>query len=446
MKCVKVLVFIILLMICSVNGYVWQSIIPPPRNMARMVIDSVNQRVILFGGSGLNCHWYNDLWQMPLSDSSSFYWLQIRTSGTIPSGRGGCAFVYVPNQQKTYAICGDTFGNTGGLENEVWALRLTRSAKSWQQLFPSGTPPVGRRQIEGIYHPGRNSIIFYCGEGQNYNYFDEVWELKLEPLSWHLITISGSRPLARYGYGLAFDQNNNRMILFGGGKADGTFSNEVWALDLTVGSEHWTRLYPSGTSPVGRAGFAHGYNPYTNKLYIFGGWNYTGGYLFDDAFVLDIANMMWMQINAAGVGPFERRNACGTFDYFNNNFIVVGGDDGATQIGDCYILDIDNSSASNPEWKPSLYLTLSPTIYISSSPGDVRIHYILPAATKINIDILDISGRIVNNIFSGKTDLATGLISWDKKDIHNRQISAGTYFCRLATDEMSVTKKFVVVK
>jgi len=447
MKRAKVFVIILSLAICVADGYVWQSILPPARNFARMVVDSINQRAILFGGHGDDNCWHNNIWQIPLGDSLCYYLLPLKLSGMMPSGRGGEAFVYVPNQQKVYAICGDTYGNCSGLVNEVWALRLTPGAESWQQLYPSGTPPCARRQIDGIYCPARNSIIFFGGEGVNTTY-DDLWELKLEPLMWQSIPVSGTRPGTRATNAIAYNRANNRMIIFGGGY-NGGYYNDVWALDLTISSEHWTRLYPTGTAPEERSGFAFAYNAGTNKLYIFDGFNYIAGMVYNDAYVLDISSLTWTEIDATGEGPSERRNACATYDYFNNNVILFGGDGGpgiGNYFNDCYVLDIEYSSSSNPEWKPSLYLNISPTINISSSMDMIRIRYILPIATKISIDILDINGRIVNKIFSGKTDLATGLISWDKKDMHNRQISAGTYFCRMSTDDMAITKKFVVVK
>jgi hypothetical protein len=450
MKYYKVL-FVILLVACLVQAYEWKPIVPAARNFARMVVDSVNQRVILFGGAshGFDNRWHNDIWEMPLGDSACFYWLPIKPTGILPTARGGMLFVYVPTQQKTYAICGDTGIQCSGLTNEVWALNLTVGSESWEKLYPTGTPPSGRRQIEGIYCPGRNSIILFGGESDNYVYYDDVWELKLNNLTWQQIIVTGNRPTSRAAYALIFDKTSNSMIMFGGAAASAGWYNEVWALSLTSGNEHWTRFYPSGSLPEPRSSFAFGHDIKSNKLYIGGGWNYDLGILFNDVYILDIPSLIWSKPTTTGEGPFERRNQCGTYDYFNDNFIVFGGDMGAGSgcyFGDCYILDIANSTQSNTEWEPKAVMNVAPTIFVNSSPDLIRIRYILPVATKITVDIIDINGRVINTLFSGKTDLSTGLISWNKKDIQNRDVSTGTYFCRLETEDMSIAKKFVIIK
>ncbi len=237
------------------------------------------------------------------------------------------------------------------------------------------------------------------------------------------------------------------MILFGGGNPDGTFSNEVWALDLTEGNEHWTRLFPTGTIPLARAGFTYGYDSNRNKLYICGGWNYMVGCLFNDAFVLDIPSLTWTQINGTGDGPCARRNLCGTYDYFNDNLIIYGGDLGpgsGTYLGDCYILDIDNFT-SYQEWNSTISQNVTPTIFVNAANRLVQIRYILPEPIKLKVDIIDINGRIVNNLFSGMSEISA-VLSWDKKDSFNREVSAGSYFCRLETEDMSIAKKFVIIK
>jgi hypothetical protein len=76
----------------------------------------------------------------------------------------------------------------------------------------------------------------------------------------------------------------------------------------------------------------------------------------------------------------------------------------------------------------------------------VRIHYILQKSTNIKLDIVDVNGRIIKSLYSGKPSSNSGWLLWDKRNNKDVKISAGIYFCRLQTDDISISKKFVVVK
>lgn len=329
----------------------WKAISPTARNFATMVVDSVNERAILFGGGSyqLTGRWYNDVWEIPLVDTTRYFWLPLSISGTPPTSRGGHVFVYNPRQQGAIVFGGDTLW--GNRTNDVWELNLTLGAESWTRLFPAGSPPSERSNCAGIYHPGRNSIILFGGDGNSVPNFDDTWELKLDSLRWSEIVISGLEPGPRGGYAAAFDRITNCLIIFGG-RGGGQFYNDVWALDLTPGNEHWTELYPTGSIPMERAGFAYGYDGRTKKLYIFGGWNSNAGLLFDDVYVLDLTSLTWTQLFPIGEGPFMRRNPSGAYDFFNDNFIIFGGDLGAPYyhyLAETYILDLYATAIS--EWK-----------------------------------------------------------------------------------------------
>ncbi len=443
----KVGIFLSIVIIISIcEGSVWKPIIPQARDHARIIIDSLNKRAILFGGSSwqLDNRLYNDVWEISLVDSSCYYWKPLQVTGISPKERAAGLFIYDQPRQRAILFGGDTLW--AYRVNDLWTLNLTKGVEFWQQLSPEGTPPTARTCCGAIFHPGRNSIILFGGEGDITPVFNDVWELKLDPLRWQEINITGVKPPARGAPAVAFDHINNRMVIFGGGcRGSGPFYNDVWALDLTEGNEHWTQLFPTGDIPSTRTAFAYGFDEERNKLYIFGGWNNSG--LLDEVYRLDISNLAWSKLLPSGVGPYMRRNAQGAYDFFNDNFIVYGGNlEYAYYVGDCYILNLE-TSVGNLEWNSSLTINIRPIILVNSLNSPiVYINYILPKPDNIKVDIIDIKGRIVKQIFSGKTTSINGRLEWNKKNEHNQTVSTGIYFCRLETEEHTLSKKFTILK
>lgn len=156
----------------------------------------------------------------------------------------------------------------------------------------------------------------------------------------------------------------------------------------------------------------------------------------------------WTQLFPSGEAPFVRRNSAGVYDFFNDNFIVFGGDYRESYItyywGETYILDIYATTIS--EWKKPT-LNIEPTIFINSpSSGTTRIRYLLPKIDNIKVDIVDVSGRIIKTLFSRKPSATTGWLLWDRKDEYGREMSSGVFYCRLETEGLSISKKFVALK
>jgi hypothetical protein len=445
MKSNKTIKFLIaLLIVTTAFGLEWTGIdYPAARRHATMIVDSLNQRIILFGGASnnLNGLWYNDVWEMPLDTLQSYSWHKLSVAGTPPSPRCQHSAVYDAENQRMIIFDG---WNNNIIFNEVWALNLTLGNENWERLYPAGTLPETRFDHYAIYHPERKSMIVFggCGTAR----LNDVWELKLDSMVWREISITGTRPDGRSGGHEMLDLANNRMIIFGGTSTN-TFYSEVWALDLTPGSEHWTQLYPSGSIPTGRTGFASGCDHLRNKFYFFGGWDYNWN-LYNDLHVLDLTTLTWTQLFPSGNLPDARRNPCGVYDFFNDNFFFFGGDNGpygAGYFGDAFYIYLGSVGA--PEWQSQPALVNYPTLFVNTiASGSVRIHYSLPKICNINIKILNATGRVIRNLFSGKINSQTDWLTWDLKDKNGQTVSSGIYYCLLETEDTNISKKFVVTK
>lgn len=444
MKFLKCLTIGVLFLVVISNAQVWKKIGMPAMNVSKIIIDSVNQRAILFGGGYGGNYWSDGVYEMSLLDTMYLGWRQISVSGPHHK-RGYHTFTYDTKMKRGIVFGGDTTDGYPNYNNDVWALNLQLGQENWQILQTTGIRPCPRANPADIYHPERNSLIIYSGIDINGNNPDDVWEFKLDSLVWRQINITGTRPMPRQAMASLYDKLNNRMIIFGG-VAYGVFYNDVWALDLTVGNEHWTRIYPSGEQISGRAGFAYGYDCIHNKLYVFGGWNYSQGQIYNDVYELNISTMVWTKLNPTGIVPSRRRNAAGVFDIFNNNFIVFGGDHYGRMYNETNILFLNPTQTGIGEWGTTKDIDRADILISSPSVGNVKIRYILPALASIKVDIIDINGRIVKTLYHGMAQAISGWLEWDGKDNNRRKLSNGIYYARLETSDISIAKKFVLVK
>ena len=95
--------------------------------------------------------------------------------------------------------------------------------------------------------------------------------------SWQQLSISGPMPSSRVEPAAAYDQANNRLILFGGDPVPGYCYgdlNDLWVLtnaDGTGGSPGWMELSPTGTAPSPRSSTCSIYDPASNRLMVYGG-------------------------------------------------------------------------------------------------------------------------------------------------------------------------------
>ena len=68
-------------------------------------------------------------------------------------------------------------GNTGALQNDVWALSLAGTPE-WTQLIPSGTLPIARAWHTAIYDSARDRMLVFGGSDYWSSYRNDVWVLE----------------------------------------------------------------------------------------------------------------------------------------------------------------------------------------------------------------------------------------------------------------------------
>jgi hypothetical protein len=432
---------VFLLAASLLKGMGWTDLAPRLRRSSSMVTDTLNHRVILFGGTNqsLSSEWFNDVWEMPLDGARAYAWHQLSPSGTPPGGRAMAAVAYDPVLQRMLVFGGQ---NPTAQYGDIWSLSLTAGAESWQQLSPSGTTPPVRLGAFAAYDPARNAFVIFGGLGAEW--YNDLWLLNLDSVVWHHLTPSGNVPGQRFDAASFYHAPTGRMCIFGG-RGIGVTYNDLWALDLTPGGEHWTQLTVGGSVPSGRYEFAYGYDQLGERLFIFAGWDPDEGGFMDEAYVLSRPGPVWTHLEPSGVIPLARRNSTGAYDPCGHRFIVFGGDLGGDYYlgGTCY-LDVGDALAVS-SWRTNLPVTAPTLNVLAVSTGTVRIDYTMALGERIELDVLNVSGQTVKVLLSGTAKSSGGSLLWDWRDNRGRELGQGLYFCRLQSGMSQVTDKLVML-
>ena len=157
---------------------------------------------------------------------------------------------------------------------------------------------------------------------------NDVWQLKADVHGMYKATKlapSGTLPPQRWLMAGCYDAVNHRMIVWGGQNAS-TILSDAWALDLTLGSEAWTQLIPTGTGPTAVWQPCYAYDSTHKRLYIHGG--FTGAGYSSQLFYLDISTTNGAWTNTGVTGGLTVRGAVLAYDDTNQRLICFGGYDG----------------------------------------------------------------------------------------------------------------------
>ena len=259
--------------------------IPSPRIDAPIAYDPAGRQLFMFGGLDSSGD-RNDLWAFSVDNQQ---WTQINPSGQAPNPRHGHTVTLDPVRRRVIVIAGEG----GGFFGDAWAYDI--QANAWTQLSGNSSGPDPRYGHSGIYDPKRDRIVISHGF-TSAGRFDDTWALDLKSNSWSDISPSSMRPLRRCLHHAVYVPQSDQMLLYGG--CSSGFGpcpqGDLWSFDLA--RNQWTQIV-TAVSPAPRQRYGMVFDDNRKKLVLFGG---LGGPPLNDTWEYDPASAAWSRITPGG--------------------------------------------------------------------------------------------------------------------------------------------------
>ena len=75
-----------------------------------------------------------------------------------------------------------------------------------------------------------------------------------------------------------------------------------------------------------------------------------------------------------------------------------------------------------------------------------RITYFLPSVGSVKVEVFDVLGNKVRDLFSGVQSIGVKTVSWDGKDSMASDVKSGVYFCRVQFNSSSELQKMILIR
>ncbi|KAJ8439591.1 hypothetical protein Cgig2_024178 [Carnegiea gigantea] len=210
---------------------------------------AVGNRVVLFGGEGVNMQPLNDTFVLDLN-SSNPEWEHVKVSSP-PPGRWGHSLSCVNGSNLVvFGGCG-----TQGLLNDVFVLDLDAKHPTWREI--SGlTRPLPRSWHSSCTLDGTKLIVSGgCADSGVLLSDTFLLDLSMDKPVWREIPVAWSPP-SRLGHTLSV-YGGNKILMFGGLAKSGPLrfrSSDVYTMDLSEEEPCWRCVMGSGMPGAGNPG------------------------------------------------------------------------------------------------------------------------------------------------------------------------------------------------
>ncbi len=282
---------------------------PSPLSSHVMVYHRALGMVVMFGGSDPNRAPSNTLWGWNGSQ-----WRVLSTDGPLPRLHTGMAYDDHRNRLVLY----------GGIKNreESFSDTWEWDGRRWEQRAVGGLSPGVRDHHAMVFVPNMGAVLLFGGQDENDAYPGETWAW--DGAAWRPVAQAGPEP--RSTHRLSYDDDRERVVLFGGWGQDGLLG-DTWEWD----GQRWTRSEGLNPSPRGAARTAYAHEP--GQLVLFGG--------FVDS---EVSREMWVREQGRwrevdAVGPPPRNVHAMAYDPLRQRVVLYGGIGAEGRLGDLWEWD-----------------------------------------------------------------------------------------------------------
>lgn len=276
---------------------------PPARSAHSMVWDSMNKRVVLFGGKAEQTkEQFNDTWIW-----QNDQWSQIET-GTAPSARFLPGLAYDPVRDKVVLFGGQHQKEDKSLENyyDTWEF----DGSAWHQVTTNSIT-VNRPLL--VYDETRHQVLMV---GMNADDDTVMYTYDAANAKWNEVAKPAHAPACVNESSLVYERHNGKVLLVGGACADSLTDEETWEWDGT----DWTKLTIK-TALFRAYGAAATYDPVRQSVVMYGG---TVIYSTARSVTYQWTGTDWVILGDA-VKPVPRSLAQFVTDPNNNSIWLFGG-------------------------------------------------------------------------------------------------------------------------
>jgi hypothetical protein len=423
-KILSIITIVLLTVVfCSTQSFAqtgkWTQLLPthsPPLRVSFRIAYLGEDKVILFGGRLTeNSTLIGDTWIYDLSDNE---WTEVKCD-TSPRAREFPAMTHIADGK--ILLYGGLLEGDYGLGSDTWIFDL--ETMKWKELFPARHPVARDRAV--CAYSEENKALLYGGNGK-LDFCDDTWIYDLGKNEWDSITnyFPRGREVAQM-----CEINDNDLALYSGHTSSYKYNNS----DVFIFSKNsmaWRKI--NLIKPNKYRDFTSMVKLVDNVALVFGGMTDSTWYN-DDTWLLDIKDSTWIQLNLELKPPKRCYNYLAGIG--QGKAILFGGAGVDYDLNDTWLFEYDPTGVKDS----NNFLIVQFKINDLSNGKCQVICNNLPEG-QLDIDLYDINGNLVQNIYS-KYNIQKEL-NWE---FNTEDLQTNVYFLVLKTKQANYHKQIMVV-
>ena len=234
----------------------------------------------------------------------------VEPESSLEPGQWTFVFFHAGREQVVLVNGGPERGKPADDPLELWGWDGAR----WSLISADESGPAWRNWAAVAYDPDRNVLVVHGGMQTGEN-FAETWEW--DGQSW--TQFGDTRPGAREGALMAYDQAHQNMVLFGGSTPDMQIYGDTWIWE----GQAWTQSSQSG--PAARFPGGMVYDAARQEVLLYSGHfaASTGEFTsYDDLWAWD--GVSWREIASGASTPGHRTHPGMVFDPVTEQVLLIG--------------------------------------------------------------------------------------------------------------------------
>jgi hypothetical protein len=261
-------------------------------------------------------------------------WQRLQSAGAKPPARHDHSLTADATGQNAY-VFGGRSGSVG--LNDLWT--YDAGSNAWRQLQPEGAAPAARWGHNAAFDAPRKALIVFGGQRPG-GFFSDVWAYGVDANRWERLAADNAGPSRRYGAGGAYEAGARTITVTHGFTDTGRF-DDTWSFAL--GDVRWSELSPrSGERPLRRCLLRTVDDSEGGRFVLFGGQSNAAPFM-NDLWAFDVSARSWQQLAPAG-GPSPRNLYAAARRGDRREALVHGGNTLDGNSGELWLLDLARDS------------------------------------------------------------------------------------------------------